>query len=236
LVFVILSATPFPLWVYFAWSATVLAWLGLQEMGGTVRSATILRLLVLVACGGVALAELSYQLRPVVRIEATAAVYVIGDSISAGTGAGEKVWPQVLAEIQGRQVVNLARAGATARTAWVQADEVPAEASVVLVEIGGNDLLKGHPPLAFEADLRGLLARLIGRDRAIVMFELPLPPFHNRYGRIQRVLADEFGVTLLPKRLLAGVLAGRDSTLDGLHLSQQGHRQMAELMAGVLGS
>ena len=167
MVFVALSATPFPMWIYYAWGATVLAWLGVQEMAGTVRTATMLRLLTVAACAGVALAELSYQLSPTIPTRGAETIYVVGDSISTGLGTGEKTWPQVLGEIQDREVVNLAKPGATTRTAWVQADRVPAGRSVVLVEIGGNDLLKARPAGRFELELRGLLMRLTRADRTV---------------------------------------------------------------------
>jgi acyl-CoA thioesterase-1 len=64
-------------------------------------------------------------------------------------------------------------------------------------------------------------------QRQVVMFELPLPPFHHEYGRIQRTLAHKYGVSLIPKRVFLTVLAASDSTLDTIHLSQAGHELMA---------
>jgi lysophospholipase L1-like esterase len=72
-----------------------------------------------------------------------------------------------------------------------------------------------------------LLDRVVSRGRVIVMFELPLPPLCNEYGRIQRRLASEYGVCLIPKRVLARVLTGNGATLDSIHLSRRGHEQMA---------
>jgi hypothetical protein len=60
------------------------------------------------------------------------------------------------------------------------------------------------------------------------MFELPLPPLSNEYGRIQRQAAKEYGVVLIPKRVFMRVLTGKDATLDSLHLSKLGHKRMAE--------
>ena len=59
------------------------------------------------------------------------------------------------------------------------------------------------------------------------MFELPLPPFYHEFGRIQRSLARKYGVALIPKRVLLSVLAGSDSTVDTIHLTQAGQRRMA---------
>ena len=40
------------------------------------------------------------------------------------------------------------------------------------------------------------------------MFELPLPPLKNEFGRAQRDLAAQFHVLLIPKRLLIGMITG----------------------------
>ena len=60
------------------------------------------------------------------------------------------------------------------------------------------------------------------------MFELPLPPFCNEYGRVQRSVAAKYNARLVPKRIFLSVIAGRDSTLDTIHLSQAGHQFMAD--------
>ena len=60
------------------------------------------------------------------------------------------------------------------------------------------------------------------------MFELPLPPFCNEFGRAQRNVAAKHNVILIPKRVFLSVIAGSDSTLDSIHLSQSGHQFMAD--------
>ena len=63
------------------------------------------------------------------------------------------------------------------------------------------------------------------------MLELPIIPGRWAYGGIQRRLADKHRVTLIPKRLLAGVIFETENTLDGIHLSAKGHRAMVEELA-----
>ena len=66
------------------------------------------------------------------------------------------------------------------------------------------------------------------------MFELPLPPLSNEYGRIQRRLARRYQVRLIPKRIFISVLAGGGATLDSIHLSDDGHQRMAAEVWKVL--
>ena len=67
------------------------------------------------------------------------------------------------------------------------------------------------------------------------MLELPLPPFYNSFGLIQRKLARKYGVKLVPKRVFLSVLAGGGATLDSIHLSQAGHQQMANVVWEIVG-
>ena len=82
--------------------------------------------------------------------------------------------------------------------------------------------------------IMGLLKLATGPDRVVAMFELPLSPFTNRYGSTQRLLAREFGVILIPKKVLARIFTTSGATLDGIHLSDLGHRALAEQVAALL--
>ncbi len=67
------------------------------------------------------------------------------------------------------------------------------------------------------------------------MMELPLLPQRIGYGQAQRRLARKYGVHLVPKRYFARVISGANATSDGLHLSEEGSRRMAQLVAEVIG-
>jgi lysophospholipase L1-like esterase len=232
------SATPLPIWAFVLMAAGIVAWLTAEVGRGRLGT----RPLALVSCVlgvlllGCFVTELPHQLHPRLPAVGDRAIYVVGDSISAGVGpAEEAVWPGILGGMMpGKRVVNLAVAGATCATALAQARQVPARGAYVLVEIGGNDMLSHRTQTAFRRDLDNLLRELSRGDRRLVMFELPLPPLCGGYGRVQRDLASAYGVALIPKRYFASVLMARGDTLDGLHLSERGHRAFAETIAGLL--
>lgn len=48
-------------------------------------------------------------------------------------------------------------------------------------------------------------------------------------------MASKHDVVLVPKRVLMGVLARGDATLDSIHLSQAGHEQMADAVWQIVG-
>jgi len=163
-------------------------------------------------------------------------LYVIGDSVSAGIqGPNERPWPRLLAENYGIEVINLAEPGATAASAYKQAERIGDGPGLVFLEIGGNDLFAPTPPAQFREDLTRLARHVTRPNRTVVMLELPILPWDVQYGRIQRQVARSLGVTLIPKRFFAGVLQQEGSTTDLAHLSALGHQRMAAAVARLLG-
>jgi acyl-CoA thioesterase-1 len=154
---------------------------------------------------------------------------VIGDSVTAGMGASDKSlrWPTLLAKEHNLNIQDISHPGETAASALKRAKSQQIASPVVILEIGGNDLLGDTTSAQFSRDLDGLLAYVCARGRQVIMFELPLPPFQNEYGRIQRSLARKHNVHLVPKRVLLSILAANDSTIDTIHLTQAGHECMA---------
>jgi acyl-CoA thioesterase I len=159
---------------------------------------------------------------------------VIGDSISSGIGPHTPAWPRMMQQMTGMPIKNLSRPGAGTIEALSMTDEITTEDRVVLLEVGGNDMLAGVPPDEFAKALDSLLARITTPVRTIVMFELPVLPQKMAYGHIQRRLAAKYRVWLIPKRFFVDVLGGARATSDGLHLSESGARHMAVLVTQAL--
>ena len=105
---------------------------------------------------------------------------------------------------------------------------------LVLIEIGGNDLLMGVSSDEYGKALDALLSKVATPNRTVLMFELPLLPNKIAFGQIQRGLSAKYRVALIPKRYFAQVIGDADATTDGLHLSASGARRMAALVAQVL--
>jgi acyl-CoA thioesterase I len=106
--------------------------------------------------------------------------------------------------------------------------------TLILIEIGGNDLLSGTSSTEFSHALDSLLSSLSTPGRTLVMFELPLLPHKIGFGQAQRRLAAKYGVFLIPRHFFTQLLGGAHATSDGLHLSESGARRMSELVAKTL--
>jgi acyl-CoA thioesterase-1 len=233
-----LSATPLPYWYYGILIGTTAVWLVFEEIPHDrqrrirygFRSLALVLWLVAIAV------ESPHHFTPTLASNGSSDLYIIGDSVSAGLGERDEVtWPRILAQRHPMKVHDFSHVGAKAASALKQARRLPPEDGIVLLEIGGNDVLGGTPAATFEQDLDRLLSEVSKPRREVLMFELPLPPLHNEFGHIQRRLAARHGVRLIPKRTFVSVLTAGGATLDSVHLSREGHEMMAEAVWQLVG-
>jgi len=221
-----ISSTAIPYWYYAIAIVVTIAWL-ISAFLKNWRRWT--RRSVIVAWTVAAGIELPYHLTPSLVQASSRSMTVIGDSVTAGMGASDKSvrWPTLLAKDRNLNIQDISHPGEAAASALKRAKSQRIASPVVILEIGGNDLLGDTTSAQFSQDLDALLAYVCAPGRQVIMFELPLPPFRNEYGRIQRSLARKHDVALVPKRVFLSIFAANDSTVDTIHLTQAGHHRMA---------
>jgi acyl-CoA thioesterase I len=238
LAMIVMACPPFPTVVDLILLAAFVVWFIASNRAGAIQtwialrygSTVVLVMLLLIFT----VIEVFHRTMPVITAKPSDHLVVIGDSISSGIYARVPPWPRVLQQTSGVSVRNLARPGAQSSEALTMAENLTPEDRVVIIEIGGNDLLMGVPSEEFGKNLEALLSKVTAHGRTVVMFELPLFPHKIAYGQIQRRLAVQYGVLLIPKRYFAEVIGDADATSDGLHLSDSGTRRMAALVTRVL--
>lgn len=179
-------------------------------------------------------------------------VTILGDSITAGLGLpGRDALPnQLHLAIERLGVPNIVRgAGASGETTADGAGRmdfsIRPDTAVVVVALGGNDLLQGFDPKTTRANLDRILSRLKSRRMGVVLVGMRAPPELGRgYARdfdaVFAGLAKAHNVAFYPD-LLAGV--GRNRALnqaDGIHPNAKGvaiiARGLAPVVAKVLAS
>lgn len=234
LVLVAASSTPLAYWCYGVLAAVTLLWLASLRVPQWRKWAVAAAAIVWVAAMAV---EVPYHFGPALEPVSGRAMTVIGDSVTAGIGSDQDfpTWPEILEREHRTRIQDLSHMGETAASALQRLNERPVEHPLVIVEIGGNDLLGATGTEQFARDLDALLQEVSAAGRQIVMFELPLPPLHHEWGRIQRDAARRYDVKLLPRRVFLSVLAGGGATLDSIHLSEVGQQEMARRIWAVVG-
>ena len=177
-------------------------------------------------------------------IAAAAQVEIVafGDSLTAGygVGPGESFPEQLEAALRARgQDVTVANAGVSGDTAsdglarleW----SVPAEADIVIVELGSNDALRGIDPAVTRKALSEILAKLTGRGQSALLAGALAPPnlgdaYAEKFNPIYPELAAEHGVPLY-RFFLDGVAADpKLNQPDGMHPNAEGVAKIVEAM------
>jgi acyl-CoA thioesterase-1 len=128
-------------------------------------------------------------------------------------------------------------AGARRRIDWLLREPV----SVLIVETGANDGLRGLPPDSLRANIQAILDRARGLRPAprLVLIGMKIPPnygqaYSRQFEAIYHELAKANDTELVPFLLqdVGGVAALNQS--DGVHPTAQGQRRMAETVWRVL--
>ncbi len=122
----------------------------------------------------------------------TATVLVLGDSISAAYGIQrEEGWVALLAqELRNLDetftVANASISGETTAGGLARLDAALARhrPQVVVVELGGNDALRGYPVAQIEENLRNIIQRSQATDAKVVLVGMQIPPNYGaRYSQ-----------------------------------------------------
>ena len=114
-------------------------------------------------------------------------------------------------------------AGGLARLDWSLADHPNA----VIVELGGNDMLRGIPPAETEKNLRAILARLRGAHVPVLLTGMHAQrnlgaDYVKQFDGIYPRLAKETGVLFYPFILDGVALNPKLNQADGMHPNPAG--------------
>ena len=172
----------------------------------------------------------------VAKLAATDVVLAFGDSLTYGTGAkAEESYPAVLSQLLGRNVV---RAGVPGEQTAGGLQRLPGaldehQPRLVIVCLGGNDMLRKGSPAAIEANLRAMLKEIRGRGLDAVLVGVPAPGLITSAPEFYEKLAKEFGIPYEGK-IVTSVLYKADLKSDPIHPNADGYRRMAEAIAKLL--
>lgn len=188
-------------------------------------------LLLVAACGG------DYEGPRLPPLGPQATILAFGDSLTYGTGAeAEEAYPARLAELSGREVINAGVPGETtaegrARLPGVLDDTDP---DLVLLCLGGNDLLKRKPRSEMVANLRAMIERIEARDIPLVLIAVPeLNGLSVQPQAVYAELAGDYGLPLA-ETALAEVLGKGRLRSDAIHPNARGYAILAERLHALL--
>jgi acyl-CoA thioesterase-1 len=160
-----------------------------------------------------------------------ATILVFGDSISAAYGLeANRGWVVRLQQKLDKtapgkhRVVNGSLSGETTAGGSLRLPPLLArhDPDIVVIELGGNDGLRGQPPKAIASNLKKMIAAARASGAQVLLFGMKIPP---NYGRVYTEAFEKTFVTVSNQEkvpLLPFFLAGKDGQLvtlqaDGIH-------------------
>lgn len=164
-------------------------------------------------------------------------VLAFGDSLTHGTGADPATaYPARLSRLIGRPVVN---AGVPGETTVEGLNRLPGaldahQPRLLLLCLGGNDLLRQLDPAQTEANLAAMVELARARGVAVVLIGVPEPRLFGGVADLYPRLADRFGLAY-EGEIFVDVLKNPGLKSDPIHPNAEGYRRVAERLAELLG-
>jgi acyl-CoA thioesterase I len=175
------------------------------------------------------------------EVAAPRTVVVLGDSLSAGYGLKvQEGWVTLLSqrlasEGYGYKVVNASVSGETTQGGLARLPRVLElhKPEIVIIELGGNDGLRGLPLATSRENLRRAIDLARATRARVVLVGMLIPPnYGERYSSEFRdmftTLAASHSLTLVPFLLDRVALEPGLMQADGIHANAKGQPRMLE--------
>jgi lysophospholipase L1-like esterase len=191
--------------------------------------------LVALACA-LALAGCGEKVPQLPRLAPTDVIVAFGDSLTFGTGAAEaESYPAVLGTLLGRPVV---RSGVPGEVTAQGLARLPAvieehQPRVVIICLGGNDMLRKVNEAEIRSNLRAIIRTLKDRGISVILIGVPRPALLTAAATFYAEIAAEFGIPYEGK-VVTAVLYAPDMKADPIHPNARGYRRMAEAVAELM--
>jgi len=165
-----------------------------------------------------------------------------GDSLTAGYGVDSGLsYPDFLQkEIDRYRVVNAGISGDTTSGGLARIDSVTRlKPKIVILELGGNDGLRGLPLASTRANLEQMIIELQKSGARVVIAGITLPPnygpdYIREFEKIYKDLAATYKLPFIPF-LLEGVVGVPGMMQpDGIHATVKGNEVVAKLVMRTL--
>lgn len=156
------------------------------------------------------LAMFSLCLAPVVVSAKT--IMILGDSISAGYGMqAQQGWVHLLQKRLEQQypkqhkVVNASVSGETTSGALARLPKLLQihKPHIVVIELGGNDGLRGQSPLLIQKNLAHLIQQSQKSKATVLVFGMKIPPnygtaYSKAFEKNYKIVSQQYKVKLMP--------------------------------------
>jgi acyl-CoA thioesterase I len=178
--------------------------------------------------------------------DARPVIVCYGDSLTAGFGAepGQSYPDDLQKRLDAAgykyRVVNEGVSGDTTKDGLARlARVVEKKPQIVVLEFGGNDGLRGLPIAETERNIATMIDGLQKAGAKVALAGITLPPqygpeYISRFDAMYPALAKRFKTPLLPFLYKDVYGVPGDIQADGIHATEQGNRQVAVNVQGLI--
>lgn len=163
-------------------------------------------------------------------------VVFLGDSLTEGLGApAGQGYVDVLAERFGLEFVNKGIKGHTTAQglARLQKDVLDLNPSLVVLELGGNDVLQKMEPEVTFKNLDEILRQLDQKKVPVLLVGIRRGLLGDRYRDGFERLAESYKTAYMPN-ILRGILTNAELKYDSIHPNAKGYAKIADRMEPIL--
>ncbi len=139
-------------------------------------------------------------------------IMILGDSISAGYGVSpSQAWVNLLQQRLNQQypkqhhVVNASVSGETTSGALARLPKLlqTYKPDIIVIELGGNDALRGQLPQMIQQNLANLVKQSQNAKAKIILFGMKIPPnygtaYRSAFENNYKIVSQQYKVKLLP--------------------------------------
>ncbi|WP_240454235.1 arylesterase [Halomonas sp. NO4] len=162
----------------------------------------------------------------------------MGDSLSAAYGIeAQQGWVSLLQQRLGgkAEVVNASISGETSSGGANRLPDLLGqhEPDIVLLELGGNDGLRGLPPAQFEANMADMIEVSQEAGAEVLLLGIDIPPnygqaYRDAFTGVYERLADDYDLPLVPFLLDNVALEDELMQDDGIHPTAEAQPHILE--------
>ena len=172
--------------------------------------------------------------QPKEYLPADSTVVALGDSLTYGYGATPQTsYPAILAELTGWQIINAGVNGDTSADVLARSAAIIAQnPDLVLLGVGGNDVLSRTEPLTTKANISATIATIKAANIPVVLIAEPHFSSSALFGRasdnpIYKEIATSEEIPLYSKGW-SQVLSDDSLKSDQIHANAAGYRHFAQ--------
>ena len=170
-------------------------------------------------------------------------ILLLGDSLSASKGMSQKDgWVSLLntkfqQQKSSLNIINASISGETTGGGLARVDDVLTQnkIDILLIELGGNDGLRGFPPTLIKNNLLQITQKAQSKNINVLIMDIRIPPnygkrYNKLFSQVFKQTAQETNSTLLPFFINDIAIKPELMQQDGIHPNKQAQPMIAALM------